>query len=334
MTVPSRGTVELRMDILERLTDRALSEFALLVMHNSATALAGVVRKVELARGKLADLTFESKGFYGPSEAHGFEVVRRRDSVGARPSLLYLHGGGFQQMSRHTHWWIAAKLARAGFCVFNCDYRLAPRHPYPSAPDDARRAYRYVMDHAHEFGGDSRRIVVAGDSAGANLALGLACDASLSLAPAGVALFSGFLQVSGANRLWDGLELPRIVRARIRSIPRDYARIEPDVLPRVPDLTLDPLLWLQAHPEALVELPPIYASCGTADPVLGDTLRLRALLSGFGERHRFELFEGEPHVFQGMPWRKNAHVSLSACARHLGQVREGSATFVEKSSRS
>jgi len=305
------------MSLSSSITDRALSQLALFAMRSSAHGISRIARAHAHSHAELADLTFETEHAYGPEPEHRFELVRLRSETQPLPMLLYFHGGGFQQMSRHTHWWFAAQLARAGYSVLNLDYRLAPRHPYPAAAEDALRAYHYAIEHGSRLSGDPRRIFVAGDSAGANLAFGLACDPNLTPRPSGVALFSGFLQVSYPRRLWAHRATSRIVRARIESITREYARMEPGVMPVHPHLTLDPLLWLEAHPEALESLPPVYASCGTADPVLSDTLRLRALLAPFSEKHHAEIYDREPHVFQGMPWRKNARVSLAACVEHL-----------------
>jgi acetyl esterase len=89
-----------------------------------------------------------------------------------RPVLLYVHGGGFVIGDLDTHDKVCRTLCHhAGMLVVAVDYRLAPEHPFPAAPDDVEAALRWVLAHAASWSGDPSRIAVAGDSAGAQLAL-------------------------------------------------------------------------------------------------------------------------------------------------------------------
>jgi len=84
---------------------------------------------------------------------------------------LYFHGGGWVLNNLDTHDDLVRRLAAHSGCVFiNVDYRLAPEHKFPAAIEDAYAALKWVYFHAAQFGWDPRRIAVAGDSAGANLA--------------------------------------------------------------------------------------------------------------------------------------------------------------------
>jgi acetyl esterase len=91
---------------------------------------------------------------------------------GARPPVLvYYHGGGWSLGSIATYDSLCRALARgAGALVVSVDYRLAPEHPFPAAVVDAHLALEWVARNAGELGGDARRLAVAGDSAGGNLA--------------------------------------------------------------------------------------------------------------------------------------------------------------------
>ena len=88
------------------------------------------------------------------------------------PVLLFLHGGGFVIGDLETHDAVCRTLCHhTGMLVVAVDYRLAPEHPFPAACDDAEAALRWVLAQAAALGGDASRIAVAGDSAGAQLAL-------------------------------------------------------------------------------------------------------------------------------------------------------------------
>ena len=87
------------------------------------------------------------------------------------PGLIYFHGGGFVAGSLETHDPIARALAQSGAVrVASVDYRLAPEHRFPAALEDALAAVRYIGAHASEFGIESARLGICGDSAGATLA--------------------------------------------------------------------------------------------------------------------------------------------------------------------
>ena len=90
---------------------------------------------------------------------------------GPRPTLVYLHGGG----------WVVASVAildpfcrllceAAGVNIVSVEYRLAPEHPHPAGLEDTLAAFQWVAAHAAEWGGDETRLALGGDSAGANLA--------------------------------------------------------------------------------------------------------------------------------------------------------------------
>lgn len=101
------------------------------------------------------------------------------------PALLYLHGGGWVIGAPETHEDICRTLANdAGAVVVAPDYRLAPEHPFPAAIEDCAATLAWMAEQATALGINSNRILVAGDSAGGNLAAVIALLARDGQAPA------------------------------------------------------------------------------------------------------------------------------------------------------
>ncbi len=93
---------------------------------------------------------------------------QRTPSVSDQSIIIYLHGGGFMTCSPKTHRRLSSEIGRvASTTVLSIDYRLAPEHPYPAAPDDVFDVYNGVIDEGY----DPSKIVIAGDSAGGCLTL-------------------------------------------------------------------------------------------------------------------------------------------------------------------
>jgi len=91
--------------------------------------------------------------------------------VGPFPLMAFFHGSGFVVCSLDTHDGMCRNLcAGTGCVVVSVDYRLAPEHKFPAAPDDCLAATRWAASNAAALDADPGRIFVAGDSAGGNLA--------------------------------------------------------------------------------------------------------------------------------------------------------------------
>ncbi len=91
------------------------------------------------------------------------------------PVIVYFHGGGWVIANLDVYDASPRALAKgANAIVVSCDYRLAPENKFPAAHDDAYAAYEWVAKNAASFGGDPKRIAVAGESAGGNLAANVA----------------------------------------------------------------------------------------------------------------------------------------------------------------
>ncbi|MEM5461666.1 alpha/beta hydrolase [Paraburkholderia phytofirmans] len=98
-------------------------------------------------------------------------LYRRTDSKSDLPVLLYFHGGGFTRGSVPQADYVAGHFAQhTPALVISVGYSLAPRFPFPAAPEDAWRAAEWAREHAREYGGHARKIGVAGYDAGGSLA--------------------------------------------------------------------------------------------------------------------------------------------------------------------
>ncbi|MBI5319356.1 alpha/beta hydrolase [Bradyrhizobium sp.] len=108
---------------------------------------------------------------HGSIPARIYTPKRLRNTSGLAPCLVFFHGGGFVIGDLDSHDVACRQLAYEGeLIVISVDYRLAPEHRFPAAPEDAIAATKWVAAHAKELGVDAARIFVGGDSAGGNLA--------------------------------------------------------------------------------------------------------------------------------------------------------------------
>jgi cation diffusion facilitator CzcD-associated flavoprotein CzcO/acetyl esterase/lipase len=169
-------------------------------------------------------------------------------------AVLYLHGGGFVTGSPRGFRGLAAALSTvAGAPVWLVDYRLAPEHPYPAGLDDTVTAYRALL----AAGLPAERIVLAGDSAGGNLALSAALRlrAAGDPLPAGLVLISPWLDLALTGESITGQAgVDAVLREPwLRSCARTYQRDQSPADPLFADLAgLPPTLVLTGERELLV----------------------------------------------------------------------------------
>ncbi|MEK6606195.1 MAG: alpha/beta hydrolase [Myxococcota bacterium] len=298
-----------------------------MVVDNLFRGLSAAGRIHPRARAELRRVRVLSDVAYvaGGGANHRLDVYVPTARPGPWPVVLYVHGGGFRILSKETHWLMALAFARRGWLVFNINYRLAPRHPFPAAIEDACAALRWVWRHATAYGGDPSRLVLAGESAGANLvsALSIACcwrrpepwacalfdDA---ITPRAVLPACGLLQVSDTARLGRDRKLPWWLADRLTEVSDAYlgAAAQGAGTPRrvgCGSLDLaDPLLVFERGQPPDRPLPPFFAAVGTRDPLLDDTRRLARALERLGGTCEARYYDGEPHAFHALVFRRNA----------------------------
>lgn len=104
---------------------------------------------------------------------------------GPFPGVVFLHGGGWVLGDLDSHDNVCRAISnRAGAVVVSVHYRLAPEHRFPAALEDSLDATAWVADNAAALGIDPRRLVIAGDSAGGNMATVVAAKARDTKRPA------------------------------------------------------------------------------------------------------------------------------------------------------
>lgn len=203
-------------------------------------------------------------------------------------TVLYLHGGGYFFCSPRTHRSITGGLARAGLArVFVPDYRLAPEHPFPAAPEDALVAYRQLLSD----GISARTIVVAGDSAGGGLTLALllALREAGDPLPGGAILFSPWtdLAVTGAtvtyhadrDVMFDGSGLRSAAALYLGGAAADDWRASP--------------LYGEFH-----GLPPLFVQASDSEVLLDDARRVVDKAREAGVEVTFKIWPSLPHAWQ------------------------------------
>jgi monoterpene epsilon-lactone hydrolase len=254
-----------------------------------------------------------------PAAGHwpGGERVDAPGAAADGPVLLYLHGGGYIACSPETHRPLVASLVRrvAGQ-AWVPDYRLAPEHPYPGALDDARGAWRHLVE---AEGIPPGRIVVAGDSAGGGLALALAMalrDGG-GAQPAALVLFSPWtdLAATGASLDENSERCAMFAGDTIRRAARFYAGAADPFTPLLSPLygdfrALPPLLLHASHDEVLRD----------------DTVRVAERARAAGVVVELALWHRVPHVWQFFAAvLPEARASLEASAafirRHASPAR-------------
>ncbi|MFO0657106.1 MAG: alpha/beta hydrolase [Polyangia bacterium] len=234
------------------------------------------------------------------------------------PVVLYIHGGGFRILSKDTHWLMGLAFARRGMVVMNVNYRLSPHHPFPSALEDIAAAYQFAIDHAAHYGGDPSRIILAGESAGANLALTLAlltCQKrpepfakqvfDKGIVPRAVIPMCGMLQVTDWERFSRRKPLGKFLVDRLQETSEAYLGHDHAQHGQSLDLA-DPLVMLERGIHIERPLPPVFAGVGTADPLLDDSRRLGMALTRLNVPHEIRYYPNEIHAFHAFVFRQAA----------------------------
>ncbi|KAJ3200466.1 hypothetical protein HDU82_008893 [Entophlyctis luteolus] len=229
-----------------------------------------------------------------PLSGHLTPVESVRESI-----VLYLHGGGYCLCSRKTHRGITWKIAKFGKArVFAIDYRLSPEHVFPLALHDAISAIAYLQ----RISAEDTKIFIAGDSAGAGLALATTlwlrdhgAEYGLRM-PAGVALMSPWIDLCHSlpsftsNQKFDLLRV-KVLDDSILNENRSHFYITNNSFLKNPYVS--PLF---ASENEEFPLPPTLIQVGDSERLRDESI---AFASNFSKSPiRLEIYEGMVHVFQ------------------------------------
>lgn len=223
--------------------------------------------------------------------------------------ILYCHGGGYSTGSRVYVRTLTTKLAMStSMDVLSFDYRLAPEHPYPAATEDAMKVWNYLM----LLGYGARDVILAGDSAGGNLALSLALQlkAQKRLLPRGLILMSPWtdLTASGQSHETKAAIDPVLNAGYLAEMTGNYAAKE-----KLNDPFISPLFGDYEG------FPPVYIQVGENEVLLDDSVMLYRKLLHANVSVRLDRFPGMWHVFQMSPF-KTAYEAMDKNAEFIYDI--------------
>jgi acetyl esterase/lipase len=222
-------------------------------------------------------------------------------------TILYLHGGAFMFRFPKTHTGLVGRWCkRLGARALMPDYRLAPEHRFPAGLDDCYTAYRWLLLQ----GSDPKSIVIAGDSAGGNLALATLLRVKLSgePLPACAVLLSPVVDftMSGRSVFANAKRDPVFRLVALLAMREQYAPPERFLDPAVSPLYGD-----------FRGLPPLFFQVGSTEMLLDESTRAAAKAHASGVPVTLEIWDRMPHVFQAVASLPQAALATDRIARFI-----------------
>ncbi|MBO5209465.1 MAG: alpha/beta hydrolase [Lachnospiraceae bacterium] len=223
--------------------------------------------------------------------------------------ILYCHGGGYSTGSSIYARTLTTKLATSTSMDVLCfDYRLAPEHPYPAATEDAMKVWNYLM----LLGYGARDVILAGDSAGGNLALSLTLQlkAQHRLLPRGLILMSPWADLTFSGKSHEsraGID-PVLSAEYLQEMIEHYAQGE--------DLKHPLISPLFGNFEGF---PPTYIQVGDNEILLNDATMLHKKMVKANVSVKMDVFKGMWHVFQMSPF-KTAYEAMDKNAEFIYDI--------------
>ena len=248
------------------------------------------------------------------------DVERRRFQIGSIPCeefkpsathdpdyvILYCHGGGYVSGGLDYAGNLSTKLAMAtGFTVYSFAYRLAPEHPYPAAPEDASAVWDYLMENVAQAG----HVLLAGDSAGGNMALCLTqrLISEGKPVPRELLLFSPWTDMTGTSESYETNQDidPILTKEFVMNSANAYMGENNPT-----DPVFSPLYG------SFKDFPPVYIMAGRNGILLDDSVKLKEKIDSSGGKAELDIEEKGWHVYQQMPGSM-AKKAMKRLAEHV-----------------
>ncbi|MGN0411745.1 MAG: alpha/beta hydrolase [Lachnospiraceae bacterium] len=228
--------------------------------------------------------------------------------------ILYCHGGGYSTGSSLYARTLTTKLAAStSMDVLSFDYRLAPEHPYPAALEDALKAWNHLM----QYGYGARDVLVAGDSAGGNLALALTLKLKeqARLLPKGLLLMSPWTDLAGSGKSYlSKKDVDPVLNAGYLDAMKENYLGAQNTQETWADPFVSPLYG------DFEDFPPTYIQVGDQEILRSDSVLLYKKMNKAGVNVKIDIYKGMWHVFQMSPLKtaydameKNAEFIFSLC---------------------
>lgn len=219
--------------------------------------------------------------FHSPSDANNLPVI------------IYLHGGGFTVGNNDTHSRIMRTLcAESGCVVVGVDYKLAPEFKFPTQLYEGVATYEYLRENATLHNINANNIALAGDSGGANLALGV--TTYLRDTSADESHIKALLLYYGAYGLSDSKTM-RLYGTLLDGMRKeDLAYYQAQYIKAGEE---DNPYYASLNNDLTYGIPPTYLCCGTLDPLLDDSVLLHSILENTNVQTQLDVLEGTLHAF-------------------------------------
>ncbi len=318
MNVASPAGPNLRPDahmaeILKRLRAAPAIDYRVMPMDEARRTFEDIARP--WTEPKLPVAKIEDMSLPGPAGTLRARLYHPQPGQ-KRPIIVFAHGGGWTFGSVDTHDGGMRHLAQhSGCAVLGMDYRLSPEHPYPAALHDVLASIAFAESGVLGADVDKGTIALAGDSAGANLALAALLTrvknggTPIRTAALFYGCFAPIFDTESHRTCGDGSY--GLGTAMMRWYWRNYLGTEPET-------TTSLAAPLRADFRGL---PPLYLNCAGLDPLRDDTLLMASRLADAGVRYRLDVFPGVVHGFLRMTRElPAANEALKAAGTFLAEM--------------